>query len=440
MSTASTTAPATSVVQSSSRLTLFHGVAALVAVCGLVKALSITDGAAVRNDFVHYYLGAKFVLSGENPYAVPLQPHIEQLSGQYDPRIPVAAHPPLLLRFFCLFAWMPIEFACYTWLALQVLLLVLFVELVRRTLNVRCDALWWWIAISIFLNSTALHMQFFYSQVQVLVGCLIVGAYLVHRGGRPATGCALATIAAAFKLYPLILLPWFAFAGCRNSRDMATRATAAAIVGLIVLLITGIQPWLDFRELGLPVIRLHADTNPFNFSIYGLLASLTRTISGTPLSQTVADYLLHVAKWIGCGLLAMTYATIVWRRRTIADHVPLSLLLIVMITIGLVSWSHYLVLLSLPCAVLIQHAHRFRMNWQRIFAYGIAALALLPALECFVWTDLDSVPRMVVHYYPLIIEAALATMLLAVPETCRHRRRGKERETGFEPATSSLGS
>ena len=55
---------------------------------------------SLRNDFIHYYYGAKLVAAGQNPYAAELLPLIEAAGGEYDPRIPHAAHPPLLLRSF----------------------------------------------------------------------------------------------------------------------------------------------------------------------------------------------------------------------------------------------------------------------------------------------------------------------------------------------------
>ena len=392
---------------------------AIVAISGMVNAVSQTHRGSVRNDFVHYYLGANFVLDGENPYTEPLKPHIEQLSGLYDPRIPVAAHPPLLLRFFGLFSWMEMEHAFTAWVLTQVILALLLTELIRRVIGVSAESLWWWMAVAFFLNSKSLQMHFFNSQVQLLVGCLVVGAYLAYRRGHTAFACVLATTAAAFKLYPLLLMPWFACHGWRNKRDVAMRAVACAGVGLTVLLITGIQPWLDFRELGVPTIRLYADTNSFNYSLFGLFASLGRTYYDAPLGDVAIDRLLAIVKWMGIALLASAYGLIIVRRKKLAEHVPLSLLMILMISLSLVCWSHYMVLLALPCAVLVYHARQLPNGTQKILSYVVAAVALLPMIDSYISRDLSSVWRMAIHYYPLYAQGALAALLVLLPASHR---------------------
>ena len=99
-----------------------------------------------------------------------------------------------------------------------------------------------------------------------------------------------------------------------------------------VLLVTGGEPWLSFRELGLPVLHLHADTNPFNYSRYGMLASLTTVSSGMSLNDSAQavggvapavsiDQLMLLASSLGISLAATAYAIIFLRGKELSEDI-----------------------------------------------------------------------------------------------------------------------
>jgi hypothetical protein len=375
---------------------------------GVVRLLQYAGSAPYRNDFAHYYLAANILLSGENPYTTPLEPLCRERGLEYDRRIPTGANPPLLIRAVTTIAWLPMPAAYCAWLGVQSLALVGLIMATRRLLACEAHDARWLLLVGIILNATTLQRQFYYSQVQIMVAAALAAALLLHANKRFAAAAALAALAAAFKLYPAVLVPWFMLAGLQGWRDFARRCLAAAAVGMTVLAVTGVEAWRSFIVDGLPVIKLSVGTSLTNYSLPNLVNIVSGDLFGRPLSESAITLTKLLSKLLAAAALGGAYL-IVWRRRL--ELVPaLGILTAAMMAASLVCWSHYFVLMILPIAWLWRNASdagALRPQWPWLAA---GSLCLWPELD---WSIplAGGLPRLLLHFYPLAALAVVAALL-----------------------------
>ncbi|HEX6963124.1 MAG TPA: glycosyltransferase family 87 protein [Lacipirellula sp.] len=383
---------------------------------GVARLLAYTGTAPYRNDFAHYYLSANILLSGENPYMTPLEPLCRELGLEYDRRIPTGANPPLLIRTVTLVAWLPLPAAYWAWVGLQTLALGGLLMATRRLIAIDADDARWLLIVGVVLNTTTLQRQIYYSQVQVMVAAALAAALLLHVNMRFAAAAALATLAAALKLYPAALVPWFMLAGLQGWRDFARRSLSAAAVGVAVLGVTGIETWRSFIVDGLPVIKLSVGTSLTNYSLPNLVNIISGELFGWPLSATAANLTKLCGKLLAVAALAGAYI-VVWRRR-LEPIAALGILTAAMMTASLVCWSHYFVLMTLPVAWLWRRASETgatRGQWPLLIA---GSLCLWPELDWAIPITGD-LPRLLLHFYPLAALAAVGALLASSRLPCK---------------------
>ncbi len=406
MSLAVETRPSAVVDRKRAGVIAIKSIAFVAIAVGAVRIGRTVAEADSRNDFAHYYLSAKILLDGENPYTTPLAPRCEALGFEQDPRIPFGANPPLLIRTMATIAWAPPGVAYVVWLGVQTLCLVgLVLVLMRLTADV--DAVWPLVGVAVLVNSSAVMTHFYYSQVQLPVALAIAGAVLLRVKGRSASAMALATAAAAFKLYPAVLLPWFLLSGLQGRSDLARRVLAGAAVAAAALAVTGPAMWLSFAQEGLPVIQLSVGGSWTNYSLPSLAKMLTGAFAGDLANPPAWSATL--GKVLGLLAIAATYGRILWGGLRPAAEA--SLLCLAMMAASLVCWSHYFVLAALPAAVLISNARERGLR---------SLLATAPLALLLVWPELDATTplfeplpaRVALHFYPLAV-LGLAAWVIA---------------------------
>ena len=371
---------------------------------GLVGIVRNVQTAPRSIDFSHYYLASNFVISGRDPYSEPLRPHCERLGLEYDARIPIGAHPPLLLRTFATFSWLPLAQAYGIWACVQALCAVTTVALTLRLLAIPLTSRLGVLLIGLVCCSTAMLDHWYYSQVQLLVGVVLLGAYALARREHYQPACALVGLAAFFKLYPALLLPWFVMYRSTGIRDIAGRLLVIAGVGAAVWGVTGFDAWHGFVTRGLPVIQSGSES----LSNFSLQAGVARAAQACLIGT--ADWLPGLlAKLIALGMISWAYWT-AWRR-PLAEHVPFCLLVTVMLLTSPVSWAHYLVLMIFPAAVLIRESLRSSNLYARFGGIAIAVLCLMPYLDLYLLPPEPSWWRVAVHLYPTIALVFAAAVL-----------------------------
>lgn len=382
--------------------------AALLSIAA-VRLVGTLPGAWSRNDFAHYYLSARVLLAGEDPYTASLEPFCERFGFEFDPRIVTGTNPPPLTLLLAGVAWLPPAPAYAVWAMLQLTCLAgLLGALVRRASRGGFHA-WRWVAIGLVLNSTAVWSNLHYSQVQLLVAMLIAAAYFDKRQGRPLQAVAAVAVAAGLKIYPAALLPWFVLSGAGGGREVARRTLVAAAVGLSILVVTGPGEWRSFATNGLATVQNSVHGSTSNYSIQSAAMIVTGAVVGRPLPGAVMFEVAALSRVAAAGTLALAYL-LVWRLR-LPPRRAIGLLCVAMIAASPVCWSHYLTLLILPVWLLWEELGGRR------WTAASAAVAVL-ALACL-YSELDApVPlgelglaRSLLHFYPLVVMLTLAGLL-----------------------------
>ena len=148
--------------------------------------------------------------------------------------------------------------------------------------------------------------------VQTYLDVGLILAWLAHERGRPATAGAIAGIAAALKISPILLLPWFI--ARRDWRGTVGMVATLAVVGVISLAGAGLQNHLAYLDVVFSTSASGATPQslPAILAGFGVPGSLARL---APLAAMAAG---TVAMWPlrrrpglawGVALLAGVYST-----------------------------------------------------------------------------------------------------------------------------------
>ena len=314
-------------------------------VVGLI--LAMLPARQTRNDFAHYYAGSRLLWAGHDPYQTRLAESYAAHGFEFETDVPVATNPPALLWFFLPWACLPVPAAYWAWVALQAgsLLVLLWCtrRLLTRELSPRVGR--WWGALVV--ASPPVFWHFYYSQSQLLLAALLAGGLLLRR--RQSHGWAVLVVALAglLKVFPLVLLPWFVWAGPGQWRASGRRALLALSVLLAGVSLTRPELWVSFAQHAIPQTRALV-AGYLVFSVPSLIVNLAP-----------ASFPTWPADIAGLAVVAAAYV-IVWRHRD-DDLTAFSVLSVAMLAGGWTTRGHYLVLLALPVAVAAVNPSRRRL-------------------------------------------------------------------------------
>lgn len=381
-------------------------VAVLLIAIGCLRLVPLLAESGYHNDFGHYYLGGWMLSTGLNPYTEPLSEHCHLLGTTPDPTIPYAAHPPMLLALFSLLANFSPAIAFGIWVFVQFAVFAAFLEVTRRLLNWRWSDFRWLVVVAVFCNATSVQRLFYYSQVQLLVATVLYLALLANLQRRHLTACGLLTLATAFKIFPVILVPWFFFSGVSKLSDVTRRTLVVCVVGVLCLLCSGVSTWHDFVTTGLPALSNHA-VKWTNLSVQNLVSLLSYTSSGD-LFRNHARTLGSVAS---VCLIGAAYLGVIVRRPP--PKISFCVLLSAMTVGGVICWSHYFAMLLLPVALLWRAAPEMKSSLTRITAGVTGTLVLMPQLDSvFIERGGNSIARILLQFYPLFAVIMMGALLL----------------------------
>lgn len=384
-------------------------IVAVALIClGFIRLAPTISFTEIHNDFSHYYIGGMLFANGYNVYTTGIEPFCQELSVPYDPTIPYAAHPPLVLAWFSLFAMLPMQAAYALWLVCQLACAAGFAELTRRIMGFRWDSVLWLCIVGIALNTLSFRLLFYHSQIQLAVGAIIYATILADQNHRSKLACCLITVAAAIKIYPVVLAPWFFFRHLSSWRDGSFRVVAMAATSLVCLAIPTFGVWQDFVELGVPSLAENA-TKWCNYSIQNFAHFLAR-VSTQPETQasTLLPKLLATSAAVA-SILAAYGLAISMRRVPVA---AVSALLCVTMFAGIITWSHYATVLLLPLALLAGHAVGQKNYTLQAATLCIGMLMLTPKLDFAIFESVGwSYLRVISHFYPLYAAIAIVALL-----------------------------
>jgi hypothetical protein len=350
-----------------------------LALFGVVHIIRDLPACARGNDFAHYYISSRLLLTGVDLYSTPLEPEYQRWGFRYTHAIPTATNPPLLVAIFAPFALLPPVAAFLAWVMLEMFSLGWILVLTWRLSANRLSLPARWLVCAATIASAPVYWHFFFSQCQLLIAALILQAYWYLRNGRPVCACVAVTTTVWLKLFPVVLVPWFLW---HSSREWTTRWKCAGAVlawSAALVLASGLGNWQQFWTHGMKVVDDWITwQRHFNFTVPAFVKNAVWSLHGFDPQWNEIHAWANVGAIIGLALIVLVYG-ICWkndRAGTGADLESEFCLMSAAMLAGISeAWGHYFVLLIFPAAMAVARVGR-RPTSGRIIILGVALVML----------------------------------------------------------------
>lgn len=283
-------------------------------------------------DFSFYWTAGAHLLNGEPIYSAA------QLAGPYAPQGQdgFLYPPPFAVAAIPLAALFPADYraAAWVWWTIGAAILVSATLALHRSerLGERYPLLSGrgrWLLIAAVLAFPPVIGELVLGNVHIVLLGLLTAAWLgVRRGdarGESVAGAAVGA-AAIIKVFPGLLVLWFLVT--RRYRAVAGVIVGAAVLALVTVPLTGIEPWLQYPTV-LANLSAPVDTTD--------TLAPTVWLAG-PLGFTVARIVVTLA-----GL-----AVVAWAARALDATRSFAIAVVVAVLIAPALYHHYLALLVLP--------------------------------------------------------------------------------------------
>ncbi len=270
-------------------------------------------------------------------------------------------YPPLFAILMVPFAVVPTFWAALAWYGLSVVLVISTVKmcasLVRETLHFRGDPLALY-ALPPLLVLFPLMSALARGQTTPVLLWLVTAGLVCAWKGQDMRGAMCLAGGILLKVFPIVLLAYFVWRR-RWRLVLATLVGVAVGVFIIPAAVYGGHRNIDYLKAWVNVIgkpALEAESERADNPLYGQLLS-----SQLPRNQSLSAVLTRLtgnprARWIGMavGVIMAGVILLVGRRAGASNEIyVLSAVVVWMLLIPPVSWSHYFMLLLLPLTVLV---------------------------------------------------------------------------------------
>jgi hypothetical protein len=349
---------------------------------GVRHVARVLPSRAVANDFAHYYISSRLLLTGGDVYSTPLEPEYRRWGFRYTHAISTAANPPLLVGLFAPFAALPPRAAFWAWTLSEILSLGCILGLTWRLTASRLSARVRRLMCAGIIASAPVYWHFFFSQCQLLIGAIILVAYACLRNGRPVAACLAITTVAWLKLFPAVLVPWFLW---RASRDWSVRwkcAGAVVVWSAGLLVASGLENWRQFWTCAWNVIEAWIVwQRHFNFTVPSFVKNAAWSLHGFDSEWNGLHVWAKAGAVIGIALIALSYGACWWSGR--GEKTPdieseFCLLSIAMLAGIAEGWGHYFVILGFPVAVAVARVvQRPASGWVAVLGISLVMLNLM---------------------------------------------------------------
>lgn len=345
-------------------------------VMAVLRIIVMLPSHARQNDFAHYYLSSRLLIEGKDSYRTRLQPLYDEFGFSFDDRIPNATNPPPLLWIIVPFSLPGTTVAHWLWSAFNGLSLAACLVMTRRMACANWPKRLWGLAVAVVLWSYPVFDHFAFSQVQLELAALLLGAFGLQRSGRPGAACALATLAATLKIFPVLMLPWFVFYSANGWREILRRIVIVGTVSLLIVATTGWALWQGFIEFGLPIISKGTINQWGNQSLPSLVLNIAATRWDFELSQDALRMWWLMASATGAVSILTSYL-LVWATNGEA-RVKFSVLLFAIVVSGTTAWTHYFVFLIWPAIVAVDLTLRNPSHGRLVVTRLMIGLLVIP--------------------------------------------------------------
>jgi hypothetical protein len=392
-------------------------------------------------DFIQEYSSARNALSGRPLYTPLGDTAAEYLGAAGEWKgLKYNAHPPTSVLLVLPLAGLPYADAFLAWELFTLAALAAAFWLLVRQLGLALSP---WSALpllTILLICNVLRQQFNQGQLNAVLLLLLVGCWAADRSGRPWLAGALLGTAAAVKLFPALLLLYYAWR--REWRVVAAAAAVGAALTALTAAVFGIDCFRAYRTEVMPEVGrfCYAWLNSSFTGWWNKLFDAGPTGFWVPLwpAPAVASAGAWVCSAAAVGVLLALSGP---GRGRDADDLSFALALSTLTLVSPISWDHYFLLL-LPAAVLL---------WRRLRGSGgkglllAALLAILSVDPKTLWgwagpapTELYKVvatPWQAAGILSYLFYAQLAFFLLLAFETRRARLAPAAAAPQFEAKT-----
>jgi hypothetical protein len=262
------------------------------------------------------------------------------------------AHPPTAVLLALPLAVFDYPEATLVWNLLSLGALAASLRLVARELRIPTST-WSLVPLTaLLLICSPFRQQVMQGQFNLVLLLLLTSAWAAERAGKDAWAGVWLGAATALKLFPALLLLYFA--ARRRGKALASAAlTTAALTGLTAAVL-GAPAYRSYVAEVLPRVESFR-SNWDNASLPGLWAKLLDPARGQerviPLWRDPA--LARAGSALSCAVVLLVVTVKDWRARTRAEQdLAFGLTITAMLLVSPVTWDHYFLLLLLPVAML----------------------------------------------------------------------------------------
>ena len=291
------------------------------------------------NDFAHYYLTAKLVRSGVNPYNVQLAPLYLENGFTPTREIQKAGAPPALALVMTPVTYFSPRVAFGLWSIVQIAAMFIATMVLMKGCGVHRTA----VRTVLFLVGAVAPLGFFahlrYGQAQALIFLLIaVGVVMMQRGGQWSwrVGSLLWGVATSLKLFtvPLIFVAW----RDRGRKGVAWFALGFALLWIPVAVLCGTESITTFIGSTLPYIRDLSVAFNGNCSLAGALTYTQRIFTGSDLVSVTA---------LQAVCMVLVLPLVAFERRESSDLMASTMSMVTAsCLLSPTTWPHYLPILT----------------------------------------------------------------------------------------------
>jgi hypothetical protein len=271
----------------------------------------------------------------------------------------VNAHPPICVVLALPLVALSYPDAVLVWNLVSLSALFLSLWIIRRELAIPFSGWSVFPLVALLLICNPFRQQVIQGQLTLLLLLLLTGCWAAQRSNRAGWAGVLLGTATAIKLFPGFLFIYFILQ--RQWKAVMAGILTVAVITALIIPMLGVETFTSYGMDVIPRVAVFR-ASWFNASLPGLWTKLFDPdtegdpvhpvhIRIEPLWRSLA--LARLGTWVSCGVVVAVQAWIAWRARSrVEKDLAFGLTIIAMLLVSPITWDHYLLLLTVPLAVL----------------------------------------------------------------------------------------
>jgi hypothetical protein len=353
--------------------------AVVVALWGAGWYVRLTQQRGKLHDFVQEWTSARNHFRGEPIYQSLAVSVSREFGPEYVRLLPIQvnAHPPASVLLFLPLAAFDYLTAYRIWIGALAICLATSICLIIRPAALNYS---WWTLLPItctVLTCDPVALDILYGQFNSFLLLLITGSWAAYRSHHGYVAGVLLGVAAAIKVFPAFLCLYFVVK--RQWMHLFAAAAAAVLCNGVAGLVLGWDCFGAYVSEVLPQVDTFRDWWG-NISLAGFWSRLLHAPS-----RHVEPLLDHpaLAQLMYFGSALIVTAVAAWKahraQSTADEDLAFSTLVVTMLLVSPIAWSHYAVMLALPIAVAWKHFSitQPRQRWIPLLIIVLLGLSLM---------------------------------------------------------------